>query len=70
MKTRPDGVVSTVLVQRLSMLPKKNGKYASVFTSEPSFARWRRDADGRWWIAFFTSHKGWALAEMKKDGLE
>ncbi|HEY6134317.1 MAG TPA: nuclear transport factor 2 family protein [Rubrivivax sp.] len=67
LKTRPDGVVSVVLVQRVSMLPKTNGKYASVFTSDPSFARWRRDADGRWRVGFFTSHKGWALAEIKKD---
>jgi ketosteroid isomerase-like protein len=67
MRTRPDGLVSVVLVQRMSMLPRTHGKYASVFTSDPSIARWRRDGDGRWRVAFFTSHKGWALAEMKKD---
>lgn len=67
MKTRPDGVVSVVLLQRKSMLPKTDGKYRSVFTSDPSIARWRRDTDGRWRIVFFTSDKGWALAEIKKD---
>ena len=66
-KTRPDGVVSVVLSQRISMLPKTDGRYASVFTSDPSLARWRRDPDGRWRLVFFTSHKGWALAEIKKD---
>jgi ketosteroid isomerase-like protein len=67
MKTRPDGVVSVVLVQRMSMLPKTGGQYHSVFISDPSIARWRRDADGRWRIVFFTSNKGWALAEISKD---
>ena len=66
-KTRPDGIVSVVLVQRVSMLPKTAGKYPSVFTDDPALARWRRDADGRWRVVFFTSHKGWALAEIKKD---
>lgn len=66
-KTRPDGVVSVVLIQRMSMLPKTDGKYRSVFTNEPSIARWRRDADGQWRLFFFASHKGWAVAEIKKD---
>jgi ketosteroid isomerase-like protein len=67
MKTRPDGVVSVVLAQRVSILPKTDGKYKAVYTSDPSLVRWRRDADGRWRVVFFTSHKGWALAEIKKD---
>lgn len=67
MKTRPDGVVSVVLLQRMSILPKTDGKYKAEFISDPSLARWRRDADGRWRVVFFTSHKGWALAEIKKD---
>jgi ketosteroid isomerase-like protein len=67
MKTRPDGIVSVVLVERVSVLPKTDGKYKSVFTNDPSIARWRRDTDGQWRIVFFTSHKGWALAETKKD---
>jgi ketosteroid isomerase-like protein len=69
-KVRPDGIVAAVIDQRVSMLPVKDGKYASVFVSKPSLVRWRRDADGQWRIVFFTSHKGWALVEMKKDGLE
>jgi len=67
MKTRPDGVVSVVLVERISVLPRTDGKYKSVFTNDPVIARWRRDADGRWRVVFFTSHSGWALAETKKD---
>ncbi|MEO5883425.1 MAG: nuclear transport factor 2 family protein [Caldimonas sp.] len=67
MSTRPDGVVSVVLVERKSILPKTDGKYKAVYTSDPSLARWRRDADGRWRLVFFTSNKGWALAEIKKD---
>lgn len=66
-KTRPDGLVSVVMIERKSILPKTGGKYKSVFTNDPSIARWRRDVDGRWRIAFFTSHKGWALAEIKND---
>ena len=60
MKTRPDGVVSAALIQRVLNLPKTDGKYKSVFTSDPSIARWRRDADGRWRLIFFTAHEGWA----------
>ena len=67
MKTRPDGVVSVAMIQRVSNLPKTDGKYKSVFTSNPSMARWRRDADGRWRVVFFTAHEGWAAAEIKKD---
>jgi ketosteroid isomerase-like protein len=66
-KTRPDGVVSVVLVQRMSMLPKTDGKYRAAFTSDPALARWRLDADRRWRVVFFTSHEGWARAEAKKD---
>ena len=67
MKTRPDGVVSVVLAQRVSMLPKSGGTYQAEFISEPALARWRRDGDGRWRLFFFTSHKGWATAEIRKD---
>jgi hypothetical protein len=67
MKPQPDGVVSVVLTQRISMLPKTDDKSKAVFTSDPSIARWRRDVDGQWRIFFFASHKGWALAEIKKD---
>jgi ketosteroid isomerase-like protein len=65
--TRPDGVVAVVLVQHMSMLPKTDGQYAAVFSSDPSLARWRRDGDGRWRLVFFTSHEGWARAEIRKD---
>jgi ketosteroid isomerase-like protein len=67
MKTLPDGQVSVVLVQRVLNLPKTGDQYRSVFKSDPALARWRRDADGRWRLVFFTSHEGWALAEIKKE---
>jgi uncharacterized protein (TIGR02246 family) len=66
-KTLPDGLVSVVMVQRVMNLPKTGDQYRSVFASDPVLARWRRDADGRWRLIFFTSHKGWALAEIKKE---
>ena len=65
--TRPDGVVGVVLAQQVSYLPKTGGTYKAVFTSDPSYARWRREPDGRWRLAYFTSHKGTALAAMKED---
>jgi hypothetical protein len=49
------------------MLPKSGGTYQAEFISEPALARWRRDGDGRWRLFFFTSHKGWATAEIRKD---
>jgi ketosteroid isomerase-like protein len=62
-----DGLVGVVLVQTASMLPKTGDTYAMVFTSDPSYARWRREGDGRWRLAYFTSDKGSALAAMQKD---
>lgn len=62
----PDGSVSVLLRQTKTMLPDADGKPGSSFDSDPSYARWRRDGDG-WRLAFFTSHRGWALAETKKD---
>ena len=68
-KALPDSSVGVVLKQTMSMLPRKNGKYASVFVSEPSFARWR-PVDGRWQIVLFTSHAGWARDQIKKAAME
>jgi ketosteroid isomerase-like protein len=62
----PDGGVAVVLSQRKSTLPGADGQAAMSFDSDPSYARWRRDGGG-WRLAFFTSHRGWALAEIKKD---
>lgn len=69
MKTQADGSVSVLLRQRMSMLPVKDGKYASVFDSDPSLARWRQEG-GQWKLFFFTSHKGWALDLAGKQGLQ
>jgi hypothetical protein len=41
-------------------------KTAAGFVSDPSYARWRRVGDA-WRLTFFTSHRGWALSEIKKD---
>jgi hypothetical protein len=51
------------------ILPKTGDKYASSFESSPSISRWRIEND-RWRMFYYTSHKGTALVEMKKDGLE
>lgn len=65
----PDGTASVVLRQVGLIPPKTDGKYKREDVSEPSFSRWRLE-DGKWRLFFFTSHKGWALDEMKKDGLD
>lgn len=67
MKTRPDGIVSVVMVERVLMLPKVDGAYKATYTSDPVLARWRREVDGAWRVMFFTSHAGWARAEIKND---
>jgi ketosteroid isomerase-like protein len=68
-KLMPDGTATVVLRHHALMLPKTGDKYASAFESTPSLSRWRLEAD-RWRMFYFTSHKGTALAEMKKDGVE
>lgn len=65
----PDGTASVELRQVALIPPKTDGKYKREDVSDPSFSRWRFEG-GKWRLFFFTSHKGWALAEMKKDGLE
>jgi hypothetical protein len=57
----PDGAVAAQLKQRIGVLPRKQGKYAQSFDSDPSYARVRRDGK-RWKIFFITSHAGWARA--------
>jgi hypothetical protein len=57
----PDGAVAAQLKQRIGVLPRKQGKYAQSFDSDPSYARLRRDGK-RWKVFFFTSHTGWARA--------
>ncbi|MDM0070676.1 nuclear transport factor 2 family protein [Variovorax sp. J31P207] len=64
----PDGTASVVLRQVGLIPPKTDGKYKREDVSEPSFSRWRLEG-GKWKLFFFTSNKGWALDEMKKDGL-
>jgi hypothetical protein len=60
-QAQPDGTFAVQLKQRMGMLPRTEGRYASVFDSDPSFARLRREG-GAWKVFFFTSHKGWAQA--------
>ena len=57
----PDGAVAAQLKQRIGVLPRKQGKYAQSFDSDPSYARLRRDGK-RWKVFFFTSDTGWARA--------
>lgn len=68
-RAMPDGTASVELRQVALIPPKTDGKYKREDVSDPSFSRWRFEG-GKWRLFFFTSHKGWALAEMKKDGLE
>ncbi|ROZ77022.1 nuclear transport factor 2 family protein [Ramlibacter sp. WS9] len=65
----PDGTATVAMREVVAHLPKTDGKYKAVFESEPVIGRWRKDA-GVWKMFFFTSHKGWALDELKKDGVE
>jgi ketosteroid isomerase-like protein len=64
-----DGTATVVHRHVAQFLPKKDGKYATVFVSEPAVSRWRRQ-DGRWRMIVFTTHKGWSLDLMKKNGIE
>ncbi|MES2098679.1 MAG: nuclear transport factor 2 family protein [Pseudomonadota bacterium] len=65
----PDGTATVVLRHVAQILPKVDGKYKASYESVPSLSRWRHEG-GKWRMFFFTSDKGWALAEMKKDGVE
>lgn len=65
----PDGTASVELKQTGLIPPKTEGKYKREDVSDPSFSRWRFEG-GQWRLFFFTSHKGWARDEMKKDGLD
>lgn len=65
----PDGTATVALRVSYSYLPKTDGKYRVVFDKDPAISRWRREGN-RWLMFFFTSDKGWALDQLKKDGLE
>jgi ketosteroid isomerase-like protein len=69
LRIMPDGTATVVVRHVAQILPKTDGKYKSSFESDPSISRWRFEG-GKWRMFFFTSHKGTALAEMKKDGVE
>jgi hypothetical protein len=61
MKSLDDGSVAVQLKQQVGILPKKDGRYAMSFDSDPSLARLRRDG-GVWKVYFFTSDSRWARA--------
>ena len=63
----PDGTVAALLKERVSWLPRKQGKYARSFDSDPSYARLRREGK-QWKLYFFTSHAGWARALLAAPG--
>jgi len=69
LKMMPNGTATVVMRHFALILPKKGDKYASTFESTPSVSRWRIEGD-RWRMFYFTSLKGAALAEMKKDGVD
>ncbi|CAN0407120.1 unnamed protein product [Phaeothamnion confervicola] len=68
-KMMSDGSATVVLKHTSLIPPKKDGKYARTFESDPSLSRWRLEGK-QWKMFYFTSHKGTALAAMKKDGIE
>lgn len=65
----PDGTATVAMREVVSHLPKTDGKYKAVFESDPVISRWRKEGDV-WKMFFYTSHKGWALDQLKKDGVE
>jgi uncharacterized protein (TIGR02246 family) len=69
LRMMPDGTATMALREVVSHLPKEEGKYRAVFESDPVISRWRKEGD-TWKMFFYTSDKGWALAELKKDGLD
>lgn len=54
-RPQPDGTVAVQLTQQVEASANQR------FTSDPSFARLRREGKG-WKLYFFTSHEGWAKA--------
>jgi ketosteroid isomerase-like protein len=68
-KMMPDGSATVVLKHTSLFPPKKAGKYAKTFESDPSLSRWRLEGK-QWKMFYFTSDKGTALDAMKKDGIE
>ena len=65
----PDGTATVAMREVVSHLPKTDGKYKAVFESDPVISRWRKEGEA-WKMFFYTSHKGWALDQLKKDGVE
>jgi len=65
----PDGTATVAMKEVVSHLPKTNGKYKAEFESEPVISRWRKEGNV-WKMFFYTSHKGWALDQLKKDGVQ
>ncbi|HSV36093.1 MAG TPA: nuclear transport factor 2 family protein [Ramlibacter sp.] len=68
MRIMPDGTATIAMREIVSHLPKTAGKYKAVFESDPVISRWRKEG-AAWKMFFFTSDKGWALDQLKKDGL-
>jgi len=65
----PDGTATVAMKEVISHLPKTDGKYKAVFESNPVISRWRKEGKV-WKMFFYTSHKGWATEQLKKDGIE
>jgi ketosteroid isomerase-like protein len=65
----PDGTATVAMKEVVSHLPKTGGKYKAVFESDPVISRWRKEGEV-WKMFFYTSHKGWALDQLKKDGVQ
>lgn len=68
-KMMPDGTATVAMREVVSHLPKSNGKYKAVFPSDPVISRWRKEGNV-WRMFFYTSHAGWAIDQLKKDGVQ
>lgn len=68
-KMMPDGTATVAMREVVSHLPKTDGKYKVVFQSDPVISRWRKEGNV-WKMFFYTSHAGWAIDQLKKDGVQ
>lgn len=65
----PDDTATVAMRVVLSYLPVTDGKYRIVFEDDPAISRWRKE-NGAWKLFFYTTDKGWAFDQLKKDGFE
>ena len=65
---RPDGSATAVMRVVQLALPKKQGKYAARFETNPAIARWRVE-DGRWRLYHYVTYAPYAKEIVSNEGL-